>query len=161
MSLWGSAGRHKPSVTTLYQLVVKEAVYRGLANMKTLPGFGDAYYVEDAIHRNLGIEHAFGTYSVTGATHRFQSGALPGIESDVGSIGSGGLLTRPTPMIQTKLTGWTGGVQVSSTEIVTNLPRRSFRGGSKRCAYRQRGSGLRCLSRLGHSGKHVIPNAPN
>ena len=71
MSLWGSGLRHKPSIGHLYGRAAKEAYHRGVANIKAPPGFKDAYYVEDAIDRYLGIENAFGQYSITGAVDSF------------------------------------------------------------------------------------------
>ncbi len=63
--IWGPGP--KPSITQLYGLVVKESIHRGKAGNKALPGYESAYYVEDAIHRWFGVEHAFGKYSITGA----------------------------------------------------------------------------------------------
>ncbi len=62
--IWGPGP--KPSITQLYTLVAKESIHRGKAGNKALPGYDAAYYVEDAIHRWFGVEHAFGKYSITG-----------------------------------------------------------------------------------------------
>ncbi len=71
--VWGPGP--KPTVTTLYQLVAKESYHYGKAQSKALPGYGSAYYVEDAIHRWAGVEHAFGKYSVTRAHENLESRA--------------------------------------------------------------------------------------
>ena len=63
--IWGPGP--KPSITQLYGLVAKESIHRGKAGNKALPGYESAYYVEDAIHRWFGVEHAFGKSSITGA----------------------------------------------------------------------------------------------
>ena len=62
--IWGPGP--KPSITQLYGLVAKESIHRGKSQHKALPGYDAAYYVEDAIHRWFGVEHAFGKYSITG-----------------------------------------------------------------------------------------------
>lgn len=78
MPVWGSGARHKPTPTNLYGFAFKEGAYRGLANIKAPPGFGDAYYVEDAMHRYLGVEHAFGKYSITAAVDAMGSSTFVG-----------------------------------------------------------------------------------
>jgi len=78
MSLWGSGLRHKPSIGHLYGLAAKEAYHRGVANIKAPPGFKDAYYVEDAIDRYLGIENAFGKYSITAVVDSLGSSTVYG-----------------------------------------------------------------------------------
>ena len=71
--IWGPGP--KPSITQLYTLVAKESIHRGKAGNKALPGYESAYYVEDAIHRWFGVEHAFGKYSITGAHESMEARA--------------------------------------------------------------------------------------
>ena len=71
--IWGPGP--KPSITQLYTLVAKESIHRGKAGNKALPGYESAYYVEDAIHRWFGVEHAFGKYSITGAHESMEAQA--------------------------------------------------------------------------------------
>jgi hypothetical protein len=71
--IWGPGPR--PSITQLYTLVAKESIHRGKAGNKALPGYESAYYVEDAIHRWFGVEHAFGKYSITGVHESMEARA--------------------------------------------------------------------------------------
>ena len=71
--IWGPGP--KPSIIQLYSLVAKESIHRGKAGNKALPGYESAYYVEDAIHRWFGVEHAFGKYSITGAHESMEARA--------------------------------------------------------------------------------------
>jgi len=102
MSIWGSEARHKPTIGHLYGLVAKESVYRAMADRKTLPGYGSAYYVENAIERYTGIENAFGKYSVTAIVDNFHAGTssgpieYPKFEQIVSGIETGAYATADT-----------------------------------------------------------------
>jgi len=155
MSIWGSEARHKPTTGHLYGLVVKESIYRGLADRKTLPGYGSAYYVENAIERYTGIENAFGKYSITAIVDDFHDSLDQG--GDVVGIITGSadpmVSSGSAHLVAPVLTGT--GTEQSKLSLFTPLSRRKKRKvASGRCGFRQRSTGRICYLPKGHSGSH-------